>query len=479
MIAGKVNWGIVPFRVKVNSVTPDAPGFEPVSHSYLRQMFTGEGAGKGNLVDYFLDVSHGKLDISGSTVLPWLDLPIDSFTLFQQYLSFQSSALDTLTAQGIPPDKASWAAASATNIAIRGLIKQRAYDEIKKQGLDVSPFFGLIFVVEAQRGLPLSDGAFVVIADNSPRDERLYGLDLSGVANEMGHGLGLEDSVQADLGERTDFWDLMSVYGPQIGLGLLHNFPIPESAHFAEGHVHPPASPPLPFTRHGPGLNAVNMNIMGWLDMSRVVRPSGAETVTLRPLHRRDLPGHLAAQVGTYLLEFRMNEKWDAGVPKPCVLLHEVGWQPTTSRARSELVVTHKNPNRSEMVQGDTFELGNSLDIVRPFLRITIEEINPSERRARISVIQHAGRQPNSGVLYGGVDVGGGGLIWTPGGGFKRLPPDSPLHQVFDVLASVQTLSEGPEGESRKNSRKRQQVVNELVEQLKQMIDRAAQSLSP
>lgn len=74
MIAGKVNLGIVPFRVKVNSITPDAPGFEPVSHSYLRQMFTGEGAGKGNLVDYFLDVSHGKLDISGSTVLPWLDL---------------------------------------------------------------------------------------------------------------------------------------------------------------------------------------------------------------------------------------------------------------------------------------------------------------------------------------------------------------------------------------------------------------------
>ncbi len=32
------------------------------------------------------------------------------------------------------------------------------------------------------------------------------------------------------------------------------------------------------------------------------------------PLHRRDLPGYLAAELGPYLVEYRVAEKWDAGL---------------------------------------------------------------------------------------------------------------------------------------------------------------------
>jgi hypothetical protein len=62
------------------------------------------------------------------------------------------------------------------------------------------------------------------------------------------------------------------------------------------------------FDSVGPGLNAWNMRSQGWLDESRVWRGSGTSfdsTIELRPLHRRELPGLLAAELpGGYLAEF-------------------------------------------------------------------------------------------------------------------------------------------------------------------------------
>jgi hypothetical protein len=63
----------------------------------------------------------------------------------------------------------------------------------------------------------------------------------------------------------------------------------------------------------------------GWLDMTRVWTDPGSAristSVQLRPLHRRDLPGYLAARFGEYFIEFRMNTGWDALVPAS-VLVH-------------------------------------------------------------------------------------------------------------------------------------------------------------
>lgn len=484
MTTGSINWGIVPFRVAANNVTPSPFGYEPISHSYLRQMFTGEGAGQGNLVDYFLDVSHGKLDISGSTVLPWLDLPADGYTLsFPLYdwgVGLYWRKLKTLTDSGIPEEQASWMAVNIVNTVLRNTLKTLAHQEIKQVGLDVSSYFGLIFLVSNFLGVSRE---LFVIADNSPRDDRLFTLDLSGVANEMGHGLGLEDSVREGLSaERTDNWDLMSVYSPRVGLPDIYDTTT-ETAYFA-GKVRPPASPPLPFTRHGPGLNAANMQIMGWLDPSRVATASGAESVVLRPLHRRDLPGNLAARVGSYLLEFRMNEKWDAGIPKPCILMHQAGWQSATGRARSELMVAHKSLShhrgvrgRPELLEGDVFEQGDPLDIFSPHLKIHVEEINPVERRARISISLRPGRHPIEGITFGGVNVGGGGLIWTPGHGFKKVPPDSPLREVLELVAGIEAANEAAAGESGENRQRLRQAVGEQLERLREAVDQAAQAL--
>jgi hypothetical protein len=322
----------------------------------------------------------------------------------------------------------------------------------------------------------------VVIADNSARDDRLFGLDLSGVACEMSHGFGLNDSARESANERTDPWDLMSVYAPNIGLGLLQNLPFAEHAFFAGPDGNSVlATPPLPFQRQGPGLSAANMHIMGWLDDSRVITPGVADSVVLRPLHRRDLSGHLAAQIGPFYVEFRMNERWDLGIPEPCVLIHDIGGRPGSGTPRSELVAAHKNPTskRIEMLQGDIFEVGDALDIFRPHLRITVDEINPSERFARLSVLNRAGRQPHSGTLFGGVEAGGSGFIWTPGGGFKRIPPESPLRRILEISASAQSLVEVPTGEPEEGALRRRQVVGDLLGLMEEQVNAAAHALSP
>jgi hypothetical protein len=118
----------------------------------------------------------------------------------------------------------------------------------------------------------------------------------------MGHVYGLMHSrIDGSEADYQDPWDIMSA---------ANDFS---------------ASDPE-FTLIGPGLNAWNMRSRGWLDEARVwsAPESGFdETVTLRPLVRRDLPGYLAAEIpGGYLVEFRIREGWDGVIPRAAILIH-------------------------------------------------------------------------------------------------------------------------------------------------------------
>jgi M6 family metalloprotease-like protein len=47
---------------------------EPFPRKHYEDLFTLSGNGTHNMVDYFLDVSHGQIDVGGSTVLGWYTL---------------------------------------------------------------------------------------------------------------------------------------------------------------------------------------------------------------------------------------------------------------------------------------------------------------------------------------------------------------------------------------------------------------------
>jgi len=107
-------------------------------------------------------------------------------------------------------------------------------------------------------------------------------------------------------------------------------------------------APDTEFTSIGPGLNAWNMRSKGWFDESRVCKCGGDLTVKLRPHVRRDLPGYLAAElIGGFLIEFRVRQGWDAGIPRPAVLVHRF------QDGHSYLM--HSNSGSLDLVAGDSF----------------------------------------------------------------------------------------------------------------------------
>jgi hypothetical protein len=101
-------------------------------------------------------------------------------------------------------------------------------------------------------------------------------------------------------------------------------------------------------------LNAAQMHGRGWLPDSRIVTLAGNanETISLRPLSRPDLPGFLVARIGGYYwVEFRVNEGWDAAIPKPAVLVHRFDDQ-----ANRSYIMKGTN-GQQDLVGGDTFQI--------------------------------------------------------------------------------------------------------------------------
>jgi hypothetical protein len=138
----------------------------------------------------------------------------------------------------------------------------------------------------------------------------------------------------------------------------------------------------------GPSVNAWNMRSRGWLDETRVWKESCNfdQEVKLRPLVRRDLSGFLAAEMpGGFLIEFRVQEGWDGGIPRPAVLIHR--FDSGTS------YLMRGNSGSSDLVAGDSFgddEPSQPIpDIFQSFQRVDVASINAAQNEATLRVRCH------------------------------------------------------------------------------------------
>ena len=61
-------WAVIRCKWKGSTATP-------LSDSYFQNLFTTSGAGTDNMVEYFDAMSHGRVDLSGSRVFGWYELP--------------------------------------------------------------------------------------------------------------------------------------------------------------------------------------------------------------------------------------------------------------------------------------------------------------------------------------------------------------------------------------------------------------------
>lgn len=406
---------------------PDMPTLD-----YATRLFTTAGSGTRNLTDYYEDMSHGRLDLSGSRVYDWINYGHTNQDIADEAEKARREKKKELLRndKNLSDAAAEEKAAEYAHGYRREKIITWAREAAAAHGIILSDSDILVCVFNQSVDYFGSPGRAVL--NWNANDLGCFSIDLTGVAHEVGHALGLTHSRMEGSGdEYGDKWDIMSAYNV---------------LHFDRSGDDPPGSP---YYTYGPGLNAVNMDLAGWLDPARVY-VAGESTGTsfrLRPLHRRDLPGWLAAkvQIGgqTMVFEFRMDDNWDIRFSRPCVLVHIRSIHPKNGRPCSEVLIARPDEARADLRAGETFEIGSQLDPFGVYARITVRAINRETQEAWVDIAvrpAHRPYEPQGYRLFGGVAVDGGGYIWVPGRGLVKVPPRSPLVRVLEQLANVELL---------------------------------------
>jgi M6 family metalloprotease-like protein len=274
-------WAILLCKMK------DIPD-EPHKSDFYELLFCQQGAGKGGLFDYWQQISYNALDLSGSQVFGWFQL---NHTLEEQKDLTLDQQLERIYA-------------------------------VAKGEVDFKSFHGFVAVYN----FPTGSGGQVLNANYLGNASKTYGFAGLGVqeisplspscaAHEMGHGYGLDHSWGIKYGMDVGYgdpWDIMS---------------------FGQVHVFTGAT----FGTSGPGLVAPYLIKKGWLTNDRVLSvdldtdlPS---EIHLTALGHADVEGPLAIRIDltdpygsplTYVIEYRHQGRWDAGIPYDAVLMHEV-----------------------------------------------------------------------------------------------------------------------------------------------------------
>jgi hypothetical protein len=422
-----------PWAILLTCFQDDPPFAQLTPIDHYKKLFTSAGANTMNVVNCFSDMSHGKLDLSGSQVFGWYRLTTKRSNYIGN-VSYQPAG--KLNREGLR-DAAKAAAVAA--------------------GVPLTNFAGVCVASPDTTDLCGWVGGMAALCDDNS-------LSPSWLGQEMGHGYGLnharmegDEEIRGCPGPTPDYqdqWDLMST-------GCWSNVM---------------ASNP-DFGTVGPGLNAWNMRSRGWLNERRVWSPMDPtvpwdETLILRPLHQPSEAGWLAADLGPYLVELRVREKWDAAIPRSCVLVH---------RFQDGHSCLQRSVNRNQdLVKGDRF-VGNRLSGSYELEVLEIDEGNksatvhlrgrPAWRRPRFETISirqlltASGRTGDGLVLSGrAIDVPLGGperalleqisiYLRTPLEGdvagalaIRRAALTEIVRLAAELYAEAETVSEQPPG---------------------------------
>jgi len=269
---------------------------EPQNAQFFRDFVT---RGNGGINDYFADISSNQMNLDGSQVFGWFNLPY------------------TLDDDKKRPGSRYERILAAVNAV--------------QQTVDFRPFYGICVMLNAtvdSGGLP--GPQTLSFREEKPRPYGLVVLDNlawgnTWAAQEMAHGFSLDHSWSSDPDvEYGNPFDVMSAFTNNYGF---------DDTRFAVS---------------GPGMNAPNLDLLGWLppgrifSVPRVIHHSSigfpftstlTTDLTVSALGHPDTPGLLAATINAknvsigpfaYYIEFRKNDRWDRALDEPSVVIHQV-----------------------------------------------------------------------------------------------------------------------------------------------------------
>jgi hypothetical protein len=353
----------------------DTADIEPESADYFKDLFVTKGT--GGLNDYWTEASLGSINLDGTKIFGWR--------------SVDQTRTDFLSTR---PDR--WS-------KIQGAID--AF------GIDTSKFAGVVALFNVSVG---DGGAAGIGVLGAPGD-----YNVTFLAHETGHVFGLDHSYDQST-RKTNTWSAPGEYWDQHDI---------MSAMNVFSHSHPR------FSQRGPLLCAPNLDRMGWLPRSRVwTKPrsgSFTECVDLVPLGHPELPGYLAAQIGQYYVELRTPDRWDAGIPRSCVLIHFLNGTNAT-------VVASDAANWvNDWQAGQTFGPSQVEMVIAGGTRIEIASIDSSNMKARICITHQVGRDDKEGVLFVGRLAVGDGWVLLKDVLFRVPPKGGPLRELLDQAVQI------------------------------------------
>lgn len=366
---------------------------EPHPREFYESLFTDTGNGKNNVVDFFYAMSHGKVDIGKSKVFGWI-------------------SLDHSSTEVTP-----WN---------RGNIIQWARDSAANNSITLSSSEGLVIILNVASQTFAYLGTPVCVLDDAGWFPSISG-------QEMGHGYGLDHSrLEGSSQDYSDAWDVMSTW----------------NSCFCVTHSE--------YVKIGPGLNAANMNSIGWIDNTRVWKNGQREVdavIELRPLHQHNLSGYLAAFFNDhYWIEFRVKEKWDKEIPRPAILVHYFF-------AGKSYLVKDSNGDR-DGTKGSIYFLNRdplpSIWKTPPVQQVEVLDIDPAKKIAQLRIQSRKGKiwspvnisKGAKNVSKGVMRDGGGWIIM--GKKIIRIPPRTPL---YDLLGAISKTLEADRSKNVKSNR--------------------------
>jgi hypothetical protein len=184
------------------------------------------------------------------------------------------------------------------------------------------------------------------------------------------------------------------------------------------------------------------MRSRGWLDEARVWRSSADSfdtVIQLRPLHRYDLPGVLAAELpGGFLVEYRPKERWDAAFDHSAVFVHSF-------QDNHSYVMRGTNGN-FDLTAGDSFARGKQAGLFSVLAGSTKMDVVAIDDHNKTATIRLVHRSPFIepllvGSVTAGVAAGGSGLIFV-GGKFRPVPPRGLANTILEGVAAYLDAAE-------------------------------------